>query len=139
MRLPNLLYNFAQLKDITGGLNLLVTREVTLTDTSTLLEISLIEIPADKVLILTTMAAIGLPGAGQAVTTIQFFTNQMAPPSIEFSWSSGDAVNNWSGEIWVAPGDQVGAICQFDAGANANTVTCGIHGFMVPRANVQQG
>lgn len=139
MRIPNLLYNFGQLKDLTGGLNLLVTREVTKTVAATLVEISLIEVPADKVLILTAMAAIGLPGAAQAVTTMQFFSNQMAPPSVEFSWSSGVAVMNWSGELWVAPGDQVGAIAQFDAGANANTITCGIHGFMIPRANVQQG
>jgi len=137
---PEICYNFSQLKDVMGGLVLILWREGTATDTATDVSVDLVDVAADKVLILTSFAGRAVAGAGQVTTDLQFFVGENPPPSFEIArGAGGDTVLNWSGNVWVPPDSTVSFNVGFDAGANANTVQGVITGLIIPRGNVQQG
>jgi len=137
---PEICYNFSQLKDVMGGLVLILWREQTKTDTATAVQVDLVEVAADKVLILTSFSGFAAPGAGQATTDLQFFVGENPPPSFEVARGGpGDVRLNWSGNVWVPPDSQVSFNVGFDAGANASVIQGVITGLIIPRGNVQQG
>ena len=140
MRIPELVYNFAQLKDVAGGLNLIVVREVVDSQTSAQVLLTVLEVPNDKIFILSAASSTSVPGGAQTILDNQLFTGENPPPSFEIARSEAGVVNlNFSGEVWVPPGAVVQSAGNFSAGAVANTHGCSIHGFLIPRGNVQQG
>jgi len=141
MRVPNLVYNFASLKDIAGGLILLVVRDGGDTQAAVSVAVELIEVPRDKIFILSVFSGLSTPGATQTVLTQNLFLRpegEAGSAEIVYKQNS-DQELNFSGEVWCPPGSKILFASSFDAGANTNRNFGTIHGFMIPRGNIQQG
>jgi len=141
---PELTYQYAQMKDIAGGTLIVVNVEGSDALTNVSVFPTVYTVPGDKILVLSCATGIALPGAGQICTELNFVVS-INTISFEFYRSGEVLVNSgirsgvWSGELWIPPEASILGSGVFDAGANSNSVTFTIHGVLIPRGNVQRG
>lgn len=144
MKVPEIVYAFAQLKDLAGGSLILINRKQTVTDSAISLDTTaLYEVALDKILILTNMQVDAQPYSTAKVLQIYAVGAEMTQiaraPEIQTAANGEKVELNWSGEVWIPPGDTVSANASFDAAVSPNTMRVSIHGILIPRGNVQQG
>lgn len=146
MRAPSPTYVFTSPTDTAGPTFEPLSRAFQIGGAFLLIEALLIDIPKDRVLVFTNATVQALPGATQTVTEIKIQIVTQTGLVVDVATSSGsqtaDVIENlnWSGSYYVAGGGAgnrtLRLIASFDANANANTLTAGIHGIIVPRGNI---
>ncbi len=144
MLVPELTYQYAQLKDLAGGSLLLLNRNATFSDSATAVGGTLYTVPNDKILIVSSITVLLLPGATQTAIRVGVSlgfegTALLRGPEIANAVADTIIMVNWSGAAWIAPGEPLLTTGVFDAGANSNRVDLDLIGALVPRGNVQQG
>jgi len=132
--------------DVSGPTALILSRNFQLSTGAQLVEFLFQDLPKDRVLVLTNVGMVATPGAAQNVLElviqgvsqgVENFNILREEPRV------GVAVNaaaNWQGEVYIQGGgpgtDTVRIFGFFDAAANANTITIGMHGIVIPRGNL---
>lgn len=146
MRFPGIAYSFMRDTDTAGPTALILSRHLQVSSAAVQLEQFFANLPKDRILVLTNVSVASDPGSGQAISEIaiqglsQGITNftvaRLLPPITT-------ALNrdlNWQGEVYIQGGgpgtNTVRMFTQFDAGANANLMTVGLHGIIIPRGNM---
>ena len=148
MQIPELVYNFLSAKDVTDGSLQIVERDYANADAATTVDITALEVPGDKVFVLSNALLLVNPGSGQ-VARMGNVKAQLDPGSGHHIFDYGPTVENttadvqlnldFSHHIWLPPGSQMLASGYFDAGVQNNNVNLYISGFYIPRGNIQQG
>lgn len=146
MRIPDLVYQYANPKDIAGGTLDIVSRELITATAAATITATILNVPLDRIFILTAISGQAIPGAGQNVSSMRVgYTADAAlsPPSYEIVVNAAAGAANvtntahFSGEIWIPGGAAVFGEGVFNAGVAANTTSFTLHGFLIPRGNVQ--
>ena len=145
MFIPDIAYQFTS-KDLTSVFAEILHRGEQVSSTVNSITISLTGIPQDRMLMLSNIAADGVPGATQAVTMIlmEVVTHTGLQSALARDRFAGTAdlgrTLNWQGQIYVL-GQGAGnasALVQvvFDASVNSNTARAAFSGVVVPRGNI---
>lgn len=148
MKAPGITYRFQWPKDTSGLTFEVLSREFFETAAAAAVTFDLTGIPKDKVLVLSNLIIVALPGAAQNVADVncQGFTQAGAPYDIIHAIAPAvvgqrEAVP-WQGEVYqLGRGAADAALTitvNFDAGAAANQIFGGIHGIIIPRGNSAQ-
>lgn len=146
MRAPSPTYVFTSPTDVAGPTFEPLSRAFQTGGAFLLIEHLLSDVPKDRVLVFTNATVQALPGATQAVTEIKIQIVTQTGLVVDIATDSGpqtaDLIRdlNWEGSVYVAGGGDgartLRIIASFDANANANTATAGIHGIIIPRGNI---
>lgn len=150
MKVPELVYQYAQIKDLTGGSLEIVNRRTSNAANTAGVETSptFFVCPLDKIFIASNIMAIGFPGAGQTCRYVDIRLIQEGgdaahfidrAPVVENAAANLHVVSDSGHEYWIPPGEGLIAHAQFDSGVAQNSVFLYISGFFIPRGNVQQG
>jgi len=146
MLTPDITYRYIYPKDIAGPTFEVFARELIQTVANVTNTIAISGISRDKVLVLSNVVLVANPGATQAAETmnLQGISGSGSPFDIQHRIAAGTAdlseVMSWSGQVFI-PGRGEGLTnltitVTFDAGVAGNLVFGGIHGIVIPRANV---
>ena len=145
MFVPDITYRFVAPTDTSGPTFEIVSRQESLSGGPALTVLTLSDIPKDRILVLSNCELIGIPGATQNVLEmkIQGVTQAGLIFDIDADVRAGNADDSrdigWHGQIWIQGGgdgtDTVRVSVLFNAVVNANTVTVGIHGIIIPHGN----
>lgn len=132
--------------DVSGPTALILSRHFQLSAGATLLEFFFSDLPKDRVLVLSNVSLLAAPGATQAgrAMSIQAFSqgveNFNIDQRIPLFVADINQVLNWQGEVYIQGGgpgtDTLRIFTVFSAGANANAITVGVHGMIIPRGNL---
>jgi len=146
MRFPGIAYSFMRDTDVAGPTALILSRHFSVSSSLALLEFLFTDLPKDRVLVLTNVAVAGLPGASQGVREvgIQGISQGEENFTIAHDYLPGTndlrAMINWQGEVYIQGGGPgtttVRLLTFFTDLTNANTMTIGIHGIIIPRGNL---
>jgi len=148
VRVPNITYAFAQLKDTAGGTLEIWFRRFVLTTADDVLTSEVFTVSADKILVLTSASGLANPNAADSILSFSFATGVEGSGNFNFAqidFSAADAsvdtsINlQWTGELWIPPAGvlKIGTV----KGASANNLNfnASFHGFLIPRGNIQRG
>jgi hypothetical protein len=99
-------------------------------------------VPQDVVFVVTQMTTAYTPGGAQTVTNVEVAGPESNPVPGDFirTLQAAGAARHYDSRqvsILLMPGEQLTAIGTFSAGASANVVTMVLHGFYLPRGNLQ--
>jgi len=145
MLTPDLTYSFRAPKDVSGPTFEVLTRQFDLSDTSATLIFTFDDLPKDRMLVLSNVAILANPGAGQSVIGMGLHGITAAGMQFDISRFAQAIVAdltesfNWQGQVFITGGGR-GTTCvritvSFSSGVAANTCAVGIHGVVIPRAN----
>lgn len=145
MIVPELVYNFSALKDVSGGLVEICRRRVDVSDTNENVEGTLFSVPNDKILIVVAANLRAIPGATQTaeIGFLKITENSVDQPV----WSLPELDNatadrplnvNFSGQLWCPPGADFNCQGIFDAGVASNRVIGRMFGLVIPRGNIHE-
>lgn len=145
MLTPDFTYAFRQPKDVSGPTFEPYLRQGVVQATSGGLTFTLIDLPRDRMLVLSNVVMLGLPGATQACTAFALSATTAAGLQMEIARENFPVVAdlrrtlNWQGQIFILGGGLattlLTAVATFDAGVNQNEIRVGVHGVVIPRAN----
>lgn len=145
MLVPDIAYRFVAPTDTAGPSFEILSRQQSLSGGPILTVLTVSDIPKDRILVLSNVELIGEPGATQNVEEmkIQGVTQAGLIFDIDADVRSGSADDSrdigWHGQVWIQGGgdgnDTVRTTVLFNSVTNANTVTVGIHGIIVPHGN----
>ena len=145
MRAPGLTYAFTAPTDTAGPTLEIVNRTLQLSAGTVDIELLDLEVPKDRIFILSNVTIDSNPGAGQFTETIRIELRTQTGflfgvANREFVQTVQDQADlNWSGEVWVPGGGQgtttIRMFCRFSANANANFLRGEYSGFIIPRGN----
>lgn len=147
MRAPEITYALGAAKDFAGAQLEHVAREFSANASAISVETARYTVPNDKFLIVTASQVHADPGPTAATGCGMFHHPEGAAwswrvffgPQVQNTVSAVDINVNFSGELWIPPGEQIYAIATFaSAGAPNNAVDWRFWGFLVPRGQVQQ-
>ena len=145
MRPPPLTYIFTTPVDTAGATIEVVNRTVQTSTSNQQLELLELEIPKDKIFILSNVTMDSNAGAAQI--TQEMRVEGRTQTGFFFGIANEEltaaAVNqaslNWSGEIWIHGGGQgtttLRFFARFDLGVAANFLRAEYSGFVIPRGN----
>jgi hypothetical protein len=111
---------------------------------STLVTISaLYTVPSNRILILSSMCAVGVGVGGQIPQYVQMRVRQgggvtqliAEQSAITVPAAAARLACNWSGQVWLHPGWQISVRAAFDAGAAVNELYGYLYGMLIPRGN----
>jgi len=145
MRAPEIAYRYLRAIDTAGPTFEMVSRDLNNAGSATEVTVTLTGVPKNKILVLSNISAIALPGATFSVVALQLagFTGAGARLLIQQERFPADADEtktlNWQGEIWL-PGRGTGEISvevegTFSSGAASNSIFIGLFGVIIPRGN----
>lgn len=146
MLAPDIAYAFRQPKDISGPTMEVLCRHLDSAASATVIDLLITDLPKDRMLILGNVTMRGSPGATQHVASLQIIGITAA--GLEFDIArltpvlTADLIQtlNWQGGIYLMGGGLDTTTIRvrgvFNSGTNSNSVRTGIHGIVVPRANV---
>ena len=147
MRFPGIAYSFMRGTDTSGPTALILSRHLQISGGgSVILELFFTELAKDRVLVLTNVAVSAEPGASQKVRVVKiqafsqgienFNVAQFQPGEV----ADLDESLNWQGEVYIQGGgpgtNTVRVFAEFSGFANANALTVGLHGIIIPRGNL---
>ncbi len=145
MLAPDLTYSFRMPKDVSGPTFEILSRDASISDTSTTVTFTLDDLPKDRLLILSNIQVHANPGAAQGMDNIRAFGTTPAGQMFGIARLNEPVVAgltrslNWQGQVYIMGGgrgtNQVTIVGGFDSGVAANVITVGIHGLVIPRAN----
>jgi len=146
MRFPGIAYSFMRGTDVAGPTALIVSRAFSVSTSAALLEFFFSELDKDRVLVLTNVSVVARPGTGQNVVEIAvqgvsqgelIFDISREEPRLS---NDQETTLNWDGEVYIQGGgdstDTVRVFVLFNSPTNANTMTVGLHGIVIPRGNL---
>jgi len=148
VRAPGITYRFIRQIDTAGPTFELVSRDLNAAASATEVTTTLTGVPKNKILVLSNVSVIALPGATFSCIAIQLagFTGAGARLLIQQERFAVDADEtktlNWQGEIWL-PGRggtdiSVEVEGTFTSGAASNSIFIGLFGIIIPRGNASQ-
>jgi len=144
---PGIAYAFQRPTDVSGPTALILSRHFQISGGGlTLLEVFFSDLAKDRVLVLTNVTIQANPGATQAVNQLKvqglaqgqenFGIDQREP----LRTADQNETLNWQGEVYLQGGgpgtDTVRMFAAFNGAANANAITVGLHGIIIPRGNL---
>lgn len=150
MRVPDLVYTYAALKDTAGGTLELWFRRFDFSNSNDTFTEEMFSVPADKILVLSSIAgSFTPPSDGPATLTnirietsveglVGFVLTQFRTYALVNSADEGVAMN-WSGEVWVPPDGTFQCRVVKTGGVNNTNCAVSAHGFLIPRGNIQRG
>lgn len=148
MRAPDITYRYAYPRDVAGNTLELLSRRGDVSATATTVFSRISNLSKDKILCLSNVSVLALPGLTNAVTDITiagitaagqtFAIAELRPVIVTDLVQAHD----WSGSVYI-PGGGDGTVQleisgAFDAGVASNRIITGVHGFIVPRGNIAQ-
>lgn len=144
MLTPDLTYAYRQPKDVSGPTFEVMSRQGDESDTATGVTFTLTGLPKDRMLVLSNVCILMIPGATQSVTALS--VSATTPAGLVFDISrfnqaaaTGSRSHNWQGEVFLLGGGRGANLltitATFDAGANSNRLIASIFGVVIPRAN----
>lgn len=145
MDAPGITYAFAVPKDTAGPTFEILSRHLQSSVSASLIELFVGELAKDRILILQSITVAADPGAGQTVTEIAI--QGITQAGLNFSIArklpqkvSGQSEDlNWTGAVWIQGGgsgtNSVRVFAAFGSPTNANLVTAGVAGIVIPRGN----
>lgn len=151
MFIPELLYKFTRPKDLVQQQLQVFQRAQSISTASAQVTLQVYNNTEDEVLVLSNATAGAFAGGSNIIQNIKlYFTStnggigffaqkQVARFDITTPAFSEDEQNNfinWTGELWLLPGAQVGVQGNFNGGGNVHTLQCYMQGIKIPRANV---
>jgi len=140
---PELTYQFRTAVDTAGGAIDIVMRDAINSGTVTSVVTDIFTVPTSKIFVFTAGNVQGNAGAGQVANLVAF---QIHPIASELGRVLFVRVRtpalvqeaNFSGQLWMPPGSKLSGVATFDSGVNSNSVSVGIVGVLIPRANVHE-
>lgn len=104
-------------------------------------------IPREFALVLTNAVLDASSGAAQTVTGMSIVITQLLASGAQGGISTLDAsypttlnaVLAWQGEAVLMPGEFIILTAAFSAGGALNSTEASVHGYLIPRSNLQQG
>jgi len=145
VRPPQLTYQFTVPTDVAGQTLQFLNKVDQRSGGAALDEFFLIDVPKDKILILTNATLAAVPGATQSVSDMSIQGVSGTGEIFDIARRLGEVVAdedrtlNWSGELWIAGAGAGNASLRFfnlfSAVANANLSRVGFSGFIIPRGN----
>ena len=145
MLAPNIAYSFALPKDVAGPTFEIVNRTVQLSTGLQFIELNELEVPKDRIFILSNVTVEANPGAAQIVQQISVeLTTQTGliigiAEELPAAAAGQSFTLNWSGEIWNQGGGPEFRCLRFtstyDLSAASNTMQCNYSGIIIPRGN----
>jgi len=145
MRAPNIAYAFTSPKDTAGPTLEHVNRTLQVSSSDDPQELFDLEVPKDRIFIVSNILVECNPGGGQNVITVlaegrtqtQFFFGIAGKRGVFVADES--VTLNWSGEVWIAGGGQgtttLRFFCDFNSGVNSNFLRASYSGIVIPRGN----
>jgi len=147
MRFPGIAYSFMRGTDVSGPTALILSRHFQFSGGGlTVIEFFFSDLAKDRVLVLTNVDVESDPGNTQHV--IRMKLQALAQGEENFTIKAlnfvpaADEIKNleWQGEIYIQGGgpgkDTVRVFTQFNTAVNANSMTVGLHGIIIPRGNL---
>ena len=145
MLTPDLTYSFRMPKDTSGPTFEVLTRASSQAATNATLTFTMNDMAKDKMFVLSNITCVASPGATQAPLGIVVTGSTQAGLAFEIVRINALAVAdqnmnlNWQGQVFLMGGGPgtlcVSVVASFDAGVASNSLTLGIHGVVIPRAN----
>lgn len=142
---PDIAYRYTMPIDVASPTIELMSRGGSATGAATSVTAEVNGVPQDRILIVTTLGVKLNPGATQEVLECQIFGTTGAGANFVFSWTTYPETADknesarFSGEIWIqGQGVDVTSLSilgVFSAGVNANSVSFGMQGIVIPRGN----
>ena len=146
MRFPSIAYSFARPTDVSGPTALIFSRHLQISTGDVVLDQLFSDLPKDRILVLTNVSMRADPGPTQIVIlmAVQAISQGVLNFTIAAKQTKQIATQNedlnWQGEVYIQGGgpntDTLRFHTQFNSGANANLMTIGVHGIIIPRGNM---
>jgi len=145
MLAPDLTYAFRQPKDVSGPTFEAMSRTGDTAATSNNLTFTVDGLAKDKLLALSNVCVVAIPGATQGVISISL--SAMTPALLSFDIARFNEALvadlnrqlTWAGQVYLLGGgpgsNQITVAASFDAGVASNRMIVGLHGVVIPRAN----
>jgi len=142
---PELAYQFIAGTDTAGPTFQIFSHHEARSTGLVIVDILISNIPKDRILVLNNASMRSDPGVGQ--NCIELALQGITQAGQNFRIFAFDAPGtadviealNWQGDVWIPGGgdgrDSVRIFGSFSSGANANTITVGLHGKIIPRGN----
>jgi len=146
VRVPEIVYRLARDPASSGPLMELFSRRAITTASSASISVSINGPAKDKILVVTNISLDINPGALQQIT--RAVISGRTPGGVIWLLHSEGFTEvddfrtgmNWTGEVMIGGGGVDRSILiidsVFDGGANANAVTVGVFGYIIPRGNI---
>ena len=146
MRAPNIAYQFTAPTDTAGPTIELVNRTVQISGgAGDELELLQLEVPKDRIFILSNVTMDTNPGAAQIVEVMRVEGRTQTGflfgiANEEFQLAADDQASlNWQGEVWIPGGGQktttLRFFARFNASVVANFLRAEYSGIVIPRGN----
>lgn len=145
MLTPDLTYSFRMPKDTSGPTFEVFSRHGNESGTAVQVVFTILNLPIDRMLVLSNAVLLGIPGATQGVESLR--VEGMTAAGLLFAIARFDEVLvadlnrelTWAGQVFLPGGGPgvtlVRATANFDAGVNSNQLIADFHGVVIPRAN----
>lgn len=100
--------------------------------------------PVDKLWVITSLAGLATPGAGQNVDTFIIEVQTIDGQEVRLGYPATDMPGaaderlaiNWTGLLVLRPTETIESLANFNAGVQTNFATLGIVGYQIPKGNV---
>jgi len=141
---PDIVYQYAQPKDVSGGTLLILDKKEVVTGTAATLTSTLVAVPADKVLILSAVQAYSKSqtlGVVNSLAVSVLFEGSSHPLIYHEPHLGSQAyiTEQWTGQVWIPPNASLECSSSYSDAVNTHVLRFAIHGILIPRGNVQQG
>jgi len=142
---PDITYSFRRAKDVSGPTFEILCRRLSSATAAAAQTVVISDLAKDKMLVLSNVSLVGIPGATQGVTNMSF--SGVTPGGLIFAIARFNEALvadlnrqlSWAGTIYLTGGgagvDILTFTANFDAGAASNQILVGVHGVVIPKAN----
>jgi len=146
VRAPDLAYHFVTRRDTAGPTFETFSRALTLTANLATLNLTVEDIPQDRVLVVSNIVIQATPTAGLILTTLSTRGFTQAGAEFRLAIEIPDAVItltrrlNWQGDVFIqgrSPNaENLRMTANFNGAGATNTISAWVHGIVIPRGNI---